>query len=166
MKLFLSNREEIIEVFKKLQNKNYPFTIKKFTFHKEDFSVSYASDVWFANNNLTHLPFQFRHVSGWFDISNNNLTTLIGCPETVGERFYCDYNNLVTLNGGPKVVGDSYVCHSNPLENFTGFPEKYQEILFSPTALFNSEIPWLEQRAEFVENYDDGDVLYKSKDFV
>ena len=162
----LNNRINITEVFKKLQHTYSPFDTTKFTFHEDDFSVSYNGNVDFSHKTLTHLPFQFRHVSGYFNISNNNLITLIGCPETVGEEFWCYNNNLASFYGGPRSVNGGYYCYDNPLENFSGFPERYKKIYFSQTALFKTEISWLGKRAEFVKKSCEGYLLYKPKIIV
>ena len=160
MRPFLTNREEIVEVFTKLQHTRFPFDLTEFTFHEDDASVSYGDTVWFNDNNLTQLPFRFRHVSRGFSISRNNLTTLIGCPESVGRPgsegwdFVCQQNNLTSLDGGPRVVRGNYFCHFNPLTSLNGFPERFIGSIFIPYSVSESEISLLNERIIF-----DGEVV-------
>ena len=87
-----------------------------------DGSIDYNGDVEMNSIGLTKLPFKFRKVNGYFDISYNNLTSLEGCPEEVKDSLFCDKNQLISLKGGPKRVNGAFFCEYNNLTTLEGAP--------------------------------------------
>ena len=89
----------------------------------EDFSVIVHGSV-NLNGKLDgkKLPFRFKMVDGYFDISNNFLKTLEGCPEIVTKDFNCSKNNLDSLFDAPKEVGD-FDCSDNNLKDLSYAPK-------------------------------------------
>ena len=159
---FLKDREEIIEVFRKLQHSDHPFDVTKFIFHEDDSSVSYDGDVDFSDNTLKHLPFKFRAVFGFLDISNNSLITLLGCPDSC-RIFVCSNNNLMSLEHGPRVVADYYICSSNPLANLDGMPERFA-YMWIDSSMEETHFDILKERAQFSHRPLHGNfVIYKPK---
>ena len=82
--------------------------------------VDVDGDVNFYNMDIKELPFQFRNVTGDFDIENNRkLKSLKGCPVWVGGNFSCsDCINISSLEYCPKYIEEDFYCY-NCKEKFT-----------------------------------------------
>jgi len=88
--------------------------VKNYTINA-DMSVDVEGGVNLSKKNLTHIPVNFRHVSGSFLCEENQLVSLKGSPQSVGRVFNCSNNLLTSLLYGPKTVGASYICERNQL---------------------------------------------------
>jgi hypothetical protein len=111
---FPTTREEVIEVCKKYDIRNYSIN--------DDLSIDVDGDVYLTSRNLEYLPLRFNYVSSGFDCNGNRLVSLKGCPQTVDSHFYCYDNELKTLEGSPLTVGGDFSCSDNELVSLEGSP--------------------------------------------
>ena len=96
-----------------------------------DYTISVEGDVILAGRGLKKIPFNFKTVSGHFQVDSNELTTLEGCPEYVGGHFSCaDNHDLKSLVHGPKRVEGIYYCDICKLETMEGCAEYIGKSLF------------------------------------
>jgi hypothetical protein len=88
----------------------------KYVIH-DDLSVSVNGNVLFSEKKLTHLPIQFNHILGNFDISSNQLTSLKGVPRIINGDFHVNDNQLTTIDYSPIEIGNLYDISFNKLSS-------------------------------------------------
>jgi hypothetical protein len=111
---FPTTREEVIEVCRKYDIRNYSIN--------DDLSIDISGGVFLDRKKLEYLPVRFNYVSGDFTCCGNGLRSLEGCPQTVDSHFYCYDNELKTLEGSPLTVGGDFSCSWNDLKTLKGCP--------------------------------------------
>ena len=109
------NENNNSELIKRLEK----FSIKNYTINS-DGSIDVNDNLDLQDLGLIEIPFNFRNVTGDFDLSYNELTSLKGCPKDVGGYFSCSENILINLIGGPVYVYGNYYCYGNELETLEG----------------------------------------------
>jgi len=85
--------------------------------------IDVNGNVDITSKNLTSIPVQFGHVSGYFYCYKNNLTSLQGAPQSVSGDFDCSHNNLTSLQGAPQSVGGNFGCDNNNLTSLQHAPQ-------------------------------------------
>lgn len=108
----------------------------------DDLIVDVMGSVNLSEKKITHLPFQFGVIHGYFDIMknfltdfkgfpflvegecsvmNNKITSLKGCPKKIQGSFLVSLNELHSLSDGPEWVRENFVCVNNPIKTLVGF---------------------------------------------
>ena len=112
---FPTTREEVIQVCKRYDIKNYTIN--------DDLSIDVNGNVDLSSRNLEYLPLRFNYVSSYFSCYDNELKTLEGCPQKIGSFFSCGINELKTLKSCPQTVGRGFYCFKNELKTLEGCPQ-------------------------------------------
>jgi hypothetical protein len=156
MNPLFTTKEEIIDWFDSKNVDRMAYTID------DELNVSTGGSMHLSNQNISYLPFKFKHIDGDFVISDNQLTSLFGMPEIVEGEFFCDNNLITTLDFVPNFAytldfsGNPLVLNALPQIEFYTFMhacEKESEKLaiFKHSYEFNSRTNQFELNVEMDE---------------
>lgn len=81
----------------------------------DDGSIDYGGNLSLKGQNLSLIPFKFRHVFGYFDCSNNKLYSLKNCPEIIDGTFYCSNNPIRIIEYLPVKIGGDFEAKKLPV---------------------------------------------------